>query len=88
MTAIAFCHDALGIIERLKFGEQALGTIDRGWQGKRPAVGRAYVVGRAGGFWLIDTELRWRTLRFLEGHQCARRQPSAIWGSSHHDRAR
>jgi len=23
---------------------------NRGWQGKRPAVGPAYVVGRAGGF--------------------------------------
>jgi hypothetical protein len=33
---------------RVTTGEQA--KTNRGWQGKRPAVGPAYVVGRAGGF--------------------------------------
>ncbi len=45
------------------------GKIDRGWQGKRPAVGPAYVVGRAGGFGHGSNGHCWRSPHFLEGNQ-------------------
>jgi hypothetical protein len=61
---------------RVATGEQ--GKIDRGWQGKRPAVGPAYVVGRAGGFGHGSNGHCWRLQHFLKGNQSReRRRPKA-----------
>ena len=60
-------------------GEQ--GKIDRGWQGKRPAVGPAYVVGRAGGFGHGSNGHCWRSPHFLKRNQsCERHRPVAQGG--------
>ena len=57
------------------------GKIDRGWQGKRPAVGPAYVVGRAGGFGHGSNGHCWRSPHFLKRNQsCERHRPVAEGG--------
>jgi hypothetical protein len=54
---------------------------NRGWQGKRPAVGPAYVVGRAGGFGHASNGHCWRRPYFLKGNQgCERHRPVAQGG--------
>jgi hypothetical protein len=57
------------------------GKTDRGWQGKRPAVGPAYVVGRAGGFGHDGNGHCWRSPHFLKRNQsCERHRPKAQGG--------
>jgi hypothetical protein len=57
------------------------GKTDRGWQGKRPAVGPAYVVGRAGGFGHDSNGHCWRSPHFLTRNQsCERHRPAAPSG--------
>jgi hypothetical protein len=57
------------------------GKTDRGWQGKRPAVGPAYVVGRVRGFGHSGNGHCWRSPHFLEGNQsCERHRPFAQGG--------
>ena len=57
------------------------GKIDRGWQGKRPAVGPAYVVGRAGGFGPDSNGHCWRSPHFLKRNQSfERHRPAAQVG--------
>jgi hypothetical protein len=64
---------------RVATGEQ--GKTDRGWQGKRPAVGPAYVVGRAGGFGHGSNGHCWRSPHFLKRDQSSeRRRPKAQGG--------
>jgi hypothetical protein len=63
---------------RVATGEQ--GKIDRGWQGKRPAVGPAYVVGRAGGFGHAGNGHCWRSPHFLKGNQSCERHRSFAQG--------
>jgi len=63
---------------RLVTGEQ--GKTDRGWQGKRPAVGPAYVVGRAGGFGHGGNGHCWRSPHFLKRNQSCERHRSVAQG--------
>ncbi len=57
------------------------GKIDRGRQGKRPAVGPAYVVGREGGFGHGGNGHCWRSPHFLKRNQgCERRRSVAQGG--------
>jgi hypothetical protein len=64
---------------RVTTGEQ--GKIDRGWQGKRPAVGPAYVVGRAGGFSHGSEGHCWRSPHFLKRNQNCEGHRSVAQGS-------
>jgi hypothetical protein len=63
---------------RVAEGEQ--GKTDRGWQGKRPAVGPAYVVGRAGGFGYDSNGHCWRSPHFLKRNQSRERHRPAQGG--------
>jgi hypothetical protein len=65
--------------QRVTTGEQW--ETDRGWQGKRPAVGPAYVVGCAGGFGHdVNGHCR-RSPHFLKRNQsCERHRPKAQGG--------
>jgi hypothetical protein len=64
---------------RVVRGERA--KTNRGWQGKRPAVGPAYVVGHAGGFSHASNVHCWRSPQFLKGYQsCERHRPKAQGG--------
>jgi len=59
---------------RVATGEQE--EDNRGWQGKRPAVGPAYMVGRAGGFGHSGNVHCWRSPHFLKRNQsCERHRP-------------
>jgi hypothetical protein len=58
----------------------AQGMIDRGWQGKRPAIGPAYVVGRARGFGHAGNVRCWRSPQFLKGNQACERHRSVAQG--------
>ena len=60
---------------RVTTGEQ--GKTNRGWQGKRPAVGPAHVVGRAGGFGHAGNVHCWRSPHFPKRNQsCERHRPA------------
>jgi hypothetical protein len=62
---------------RVATGEQ--GKIDRRWQGKRPAVGPAYVVGCAGGFGHAGNGHCWLSPHFPERNQsCERHRPAQV----------
>jgi hypothetical protein len=63
---------------RVVTGEQA--KTDRGWQGKRPAVGPAYVVGRAGGFGHGSNGHCWRSPHFLKRNQSRERHRPVAQG--------
>ena len=64
---------------RVTTGER--GKTDRGWQGKRPAVGPAYVVGCVGGFGQGSNGQCWRSQHFLMRNQsCERHRPKAQGG--------
>jgi hypothetical protein len=81
MIAIALRRGISQVVAspRVAGGEQ--GKTDRGWQGKRPAVGPAYVVGRAGGFGDGSNGHCWRSAQFLKGNQsCERHRPKAQGG--------
>ena len=61
---------------RVATGEQ--GKTDRGWQGKRPAVGPAYVVGCVRGFGHVSNATAGARPHFLKGNQsCERHRPIA-----------
>jgi len=49
-----------------------------GRQGKRPAFGAAYVVGKIGDFANITDTPRWRSLRFFQRNQSALRHRSQL----------
>jgi hypothetical protein len=48
-----------------------------GRQGKRPAAGAAYVVGKIEDFASITDIPRWRSLRFSQRNQCTKRHRPA-----------
>ena len=77
MNEIALCRGLSKVVAcpSVSTGEQ--GKTDRGWQGKRPAVGPAYVVGRAEGFGHAGNGHCWRSQYFLKGNQsCERHRPT------------
>jgi hypothetical protein len=77
MIEIAFRRKFSEVVAglRLVTGEQ--GKTDRGWQGKRPAVGPAYVVGCARGFGHSGNVHCWRSPHFLKRNQsCERHRPA------------
>jgi hypothetical protein len=81
MIEIAFRRSFSKVVadQRVTTGEQA--KTDRGWQGKRPAVGPAYVVGCTRGFGHSGNVHCWRCPRFLKGYQsCERHRPKAQGG--------
>ena len=81
MIEIAFRRSFSKVVAgpRVATGEEE--KIDRGWQGKRPAVGPAYVVGRAGRFGHDSNGHCWRYPHFLKGYQnCERHRPKAQGG--------
>jgi hypothetical protein len=81
MTEIAFCRGDSKVIASPRVVRREQGKIDRGWQGKRPAVGPAYVVGRAGGFGHAGNGHCWRSPHLLKRNQaCERRRPVAQSG--------
>jgi hypothetical protein len=63
---------------RVARGEQ--GKADRGWQGKRPAVGPAYVVGCVGGFSHGSNDRCWRSPHFLKRDQGSERHRPVAQG--------
>jgi hypothetical protein len=63
---------------RVATGEQ--GKSDRGWQGKRPAVGPAYVVGRVGGFGHGSNGHCWHSPQFPKRNQSCERHRSVAQG--------
>jgi hypothetical protein len=73
MIEIAFRRKFSEVVAglRLVTGEQ--GKTDRGWQGKRPAVGLAYVVGCVGGFSHGSNDHCWRSPHFLKRDQGSER---------------
>jgi hypothetical protein len=81
MIEIAFRRGLSEVVAspRVATGEQQ--KTDRGWQGKRPAVGPAYVVGRAEGFGHSSNGHCWRCPHFLKGNQsCERHRPKTQGG--------
>ncbi len=77
MIEIAFRRMFSEVVAGLRVATGEQGKTDRGWQGKRPAVGPAYVVGRAGGFGHGSNGHCWRSPDFrkrnqgCEGHRLA-----------------
>jgi len=69
MIEIAFRRGFSEVVAGLRVPTGEQGKTDRGWQGKGPAVGPAYVVGRARGFGHADNGHCWRSPHFLEGNQ-------------------
>ncbi len=69
MIEIAFRRMFSEVVAGPRVARGAQVKTDRGWQGKRPAVGPAYVVGRAGGFGHAGYGHCWRSPHFLEGNQ-------------------
>jgi hypothetical protein len=81
MIEIALCRRFSQVVAGLRVATGEQGKTDRGWQGKRPAVGPAYVVGRAGGFGHAGNVHCWRSLHFLTRNQsCERHRPAAPSG--------
>jgi len=81
MIEIAFRRRFSEVVAGLRVATGEQGKTDRGWQGKRPAVGPAYVVGRAGGFGHDSNGHCWRSPQFLKGNQgCERHRPKAQGG--------
>ena len=81
MIQLALRRVALKVIVNRRVVRREQGKIDRGWQGKRPAVGPAYVVGRAGGFGHGSKGHCWRSPHFLKRNQsCERHRPVAQGG--------
>jgi hypothetical protein len=81
MIAIALRRRLSNVVANRRVLRREQGKTDRGWQGKRPAVGPAYVVGRAGGFGHDSNGHCWRSPHFLKRNQsCERRRPKARGG--------
>ena len=81
MIEIAFRLRFSKVVASPRVTTREQGKTDRGWQGKRPAVGPAYVVGRAGGFGDGSNGHCWRFAQFLKGNQsCERHRPKAQGG--------
>jgi hypothetical protein len=81
MIEIAFRRRFSEVVAGLRVPTGEQGKTDRGWQGKRPAVGPAYVVGRAGGFGHGSNGHCWRSPHFLKRNQsCERYRPKAQGG--------
>jgi hypothetical protein len=81
MIEIALRRSFSKVVASPRVMRREQGKIDRGWQGKRPAVGPAYVVGRAGGFGHGSKGHCWRSPHFLKGNQsCERHRPKAQGG--------
>jgi hypothetical protein len=78
MIEIAFRRGLSEVVAspRVATGEQQ--KTDRGWQGKRPAVGPVYVVGRAGGFGHSGNGHCWRSKHFLKRNQSSERRRPAV----------
>ena len=77
MIEIALRRGLSMVIANRRVVRREQGKIDRGWQGKRPAVGPAYVVGRAEGFGHAGNVHCWRSLHFLKRNQsCERHRPA------------
>ena len=81
MIEIALRRGLLKAIANRRVVRREQGKTNRGWQGKRPAVGPAYVVGRAGGFGHGSIGHCWRSPYFLKRDQSSeRRRPKAQGG--------
>ena len=81
MIEIAFRRGLSEVVASPRVAAGVQQKTDRGWQGKRPAVGPAYVVGRAGGFGHSSNGHCWRCPHFLKGNQsCERHRPVAQGG--------
>ena len=81
MIEIALRRGLSKVIANRRVVRRELGKIDRGWQGKKPAVGPAYVVGCVWGFRHAGNVDCWRYPDFLKGDQsCERRRPKAQGG--------
>jgi len=81
MIEIALRRGLSKVIANRRVVRREQGKIDRGWQGKRPAVGPAYVVGCVVGFGHAGNVDCWRCPEFLKGDQsCERRRPKAQGG--------
>jgi len=64
-------------IEGLRGAEHRLRQPTNGRQGKRPALGAAYVVGWIGQFTDTGDMPRWRSWQFAQGNQCPERRRTA-----------
>jgi hypothetical protein len=81
MTEIALRRGLSKALACPRVAKREQWETDRGWQGKRPAVGPAYVVGRAGGFSHAGNGRCWRSPQILNGNQsCERHRPKAQGG--------
>jgi hypothetical protein len=81
MIEIALRRGLSKVIANRRVVRREQGKTDLGWQGKRPAVGPAYVVGRAGGFGHAGNGHCWRSPHFLKRNQsCERHRPVAQGG--------
>jgi hypothetical protein len=79
MIEIALRRGLSKVIANRRVVRREQGKIDRGWQGKRPAVGPAYVVGRAGGFGHGSNGHCWLSPHFPERNQsCERHRPAQV----------
>jgi hypothetical protein len=77
MIEIALRRGLSKVIANRRVVGREQGKIDRGWQGKRPAVGPAYVVGRAGGFGNAGNVHCWRSPQVPKRNQsCERHRPA------------
>jgi hypothetical protein len=82
MIEIALRRGLSKVIANRRVVRREQGKTDRGWQGKRPAVGPAYVVGGVGGFAHGSNGLCWRYPQFLKGNQSCERHRSVGQGGS------
>jgi hypothetical protein len=80
MIEIAFRRGLSEVVASPRVTTRKQQKTDRGWQGKRPAVGPAYVVGRAGGFGLGSNAHCWRSPHFLKRNQSCERHRSVAQG--------
>jgi hypothetical protein len=80
MSEIALRRGFSKVVEspRVATGEQRM--TDRGWQGKRPAVGPAYVVGCVGGFGHGGNGHCWRSPHILKRDQSSERRRPKVQG--------
>jgi len=83
MSEVALRRGLSQVVACPRVAAREQGKTDRGWQGKRPAVGPAYVVGGAGGFGHAGNGHCWRSPWFLQGNQaCERHRPKSQGGST------
>jgi hypothetical protein len=80
MIEIAFRRRFSKVVASPRVTTREQGKTDRGWQGKRPAVGPAYVVGCVGGFSHGSNDRCWRSPHFLKRNQSCERHRSVAQG--------